>query len=94
MQISELSGQFVRKIVRTESLIRNSDEQRSNEQRSNVSFEVVSMFPSISKDVGLEQCEIHLDKRIDPLFRTTCILEALDITLSHNNITTFEEKCI
>ena len=65
-----------------------------NREVIHVSFDVVSMFPSISEDVGLEQCEMHLDKRIDPLFRTTCIQEALYITLSHNNITTFEEKCI
>ena len=43
------------------------------------------------KDVGLEQCEMHLNKRTDPLFSTAYILEALDITLSYN-LTTFEEK--
>ena len=54
-----------------------------------VNLDVVSMFPSISKDVGLEQCRIHLSKRNEPLFSTECIIEALDITLSHN-LTTFE----
>ena len=54
-----------------------------------VSFDVVSMYPSISKEVGLEQCRMHLDKRTDPLFSTDCILDALDITLS-NNLTIFE----
>ena len=49
------------------------------------------MFLSISKEVGLEQCEKHLNKRIDPLFSTDCILEAIDITLSHN-LTEFEGK--
>ena len=34
---------------------------------------------------------MYLDKRIDPLFSSACILEALYITLSHN-LTTFEEK--
>ena len=49
------------------------------------------MFPSIYNDVGLEQCRIHLNKRNQPLFSTECILEALDITLTHN-LTTFENK--
>ena len=49
------------------------------------------MFPSISKEVGLEQCETHLNKCIDPLFSTDCILEAIDITFSHN-LTEFEGK--
>ena len=50
-----------------------------------------SPVTSISKDVGLEQCKMHLNKRTDSLFSIACILEALDITLSHN-LTTFEEK--
>ena len=54
-----------------------------------VSFDVKSMFPSISKSVGLEQCKKHLDKRLDPLFSTQCILEAIEITLDHN-LTEFE----
>ena len=54
-----------------------------------VSFDVVSMFPSISKEVGLEQCRMHLNKRTDPLYSTDCILDALNITLS-NNLTVFE----
>ena len=49
------------------------------------------MFPSISKEVGLEQCEMHLNKRIDPLFSTDCILEVIDIAVSHN-LTEFEGK--
>ena len=69
----------------------NLSEILTNKEVIHVSFDVVSMFPSISKDVGLEQCEMHLNKRTDPLFSTACILEALDITLSHN-LTTFEEK--
>ena len=69
----------------------NLSELLTNKEVIHVSFDAVSMFPSISKDVGLEQCEMHLNKRTDPLFSTACILEALDITLSHN-LTTFEEK--
>ena len=39
-----------------------------NTEVIHVSFDVVSMFPSISKDIGLEQCKIHLDKRIYTLY--------------------------
>ena len=53
------------------------------------SFDIEAMFPSISKDFGLEQCRKHLDKRINPIFSTDCITEALEITLE-NNITEFE----
>ena len=42
------------------------------------------MFPSISKEVGLEQCKDQLDKRIDPIFSTQCIQDAIEITLDHN----------
>ena len=54
-----------------------------------VSFDIVNMFPSISKEVGLEECRKHLDKRSNPLFSTECILSALEITLD-NNLTDFE----
>ena len=37
-----------------------------------VSLDIVNMFPSISKIVGLDQCRMHLDKRDDPLFSTDC----------------------
>ena len=53
------------------------------------SFDIEAMFPSISKEVGLEQCRKHLDKRNDPIFSTDCIIDALEITLD-NNITEFE----
>ena len=49
-----------------------------------VSFDIVNMFPSISKEVGLEQCKDQLDKRIDPIFSTQCIQDAIEITLDHN----------
>ena len=41
---------------------------------------------SISKELGLGQCEKHLDKRVEQLFSTDCILKALEITLDHNLI--------
>ena len=63
----------------------------TNKEVIHVSYDVVSMFPSVSKDGGLEPCEMHLNKRTDPLFSTACTLEALDITLSHN-LTTFEKN--
>lgn len=51
-----------------------------------VSFDVVSMFPSISKDLGLSSCRTHLDKRDKncQIFSTDSILEAIEVTLDHN----------
>ena len=46
------------------------------------------MFPSITKEHGLQVFKEHLEKRIDPLFSTQLILDAISITLD-NNITTF-----
>ena len=53
-----------------------------------VSFDIASMFPSITKSHGLSACREYLDKRINPLFSTQCIIEATYITLEHN-ITSF-----
>ena len=77
---------FLKKVLEV-----NQSEVLQGKEILHVSFDVVSMFPSISKEVGLEQCEMHLNKRIDPSFSTDCILEAIDITLSHN-LTEFEGK--
>ena len=49
-----------------------------------VSFDITFMFPSITKSHGLSVCREHLDKRINPLFSTQCIIEAINITLEHN----------
>ena len=49
-----------------------------------VTFDVVNMFPSISKDIGLPSCKNILDKRTTKLFSTGCILEAIEITLDNN----------
>ena len=56
-----------------------------------VSLDIESMFPSISKQVGLEECQKHLDKRVNPIFSTKSIIDALEITLD-NNITVFENE--
>ena len=53
------------------------------------SFDIEAMFPSIQKEVGLEQCRLHLDKREDPILSTDCIIDALETNLD-NNITEFE----
>ena len=58
-----------------------------------VSFDIEAMFPSISKEVGLEQCRKHLNRRIDPIFSTDCIIDALAITLD-NNITEFNGETL
>ena len=56
-----------------------------------VTFDVVNMFPSISKEIGLPACRNHLDKRPVKLFSTDCVMEALVITLD-NNLTVFNEN--
>ena len=38
-----------------------------NKKVIHISFGVVLMLPSISKDVGLKQCEMHLNKMTQPL---------------------------
>ncbi|KAL5258256.1 hypothetical protein ACHWQZ_G013033 [Mnemiopsis leidyi] len=53
-----------------------------------VTFDVVNMFPSISKEIGLPACRDHLEKRQVKLFSTDCVMEALEITLD-NNLTVF-----
>ena len=55
-----------------------------------VTFDITSMFPSIPKSLGLQECKKRLDKRVNPLFSTECILEAIEITLDHN-LTEFNE---
>ena len=73
--------------------IKNVNEEGSllGQEIIHVSLDIVNMFPSISKSVGLEQCRNHLEKRENPLFSTECIIEALDITLE-NNLTEFDGK--
>ena len=53
-----------------------------------VTFDIVAMFPSISKSFGVQECRKHLDRRENKLFSTDCITEALEITLD-NNLTEF-----
>ena len=62
-----------------------------NKSVIHVSLDIESMFPSISKEVGLEECKLHLNKRSDPIFSTKSIIDALEITLD-NNITVFENE--
>ena len=47
-------------------------------------LDIVSMFPSIPKDLGLRVLRKHLDKRENIIFLTQCILDAVEITLDHN----------
>jgi hypothetical protein len=53
-----------------------------------VTFDVVNMFPSISKEIGLPACREFLDKRTTKLFSTDCVIDAIEITLD-NNLTMF-----
>ena len=91
VELCKVNLQYV--IKDTNHLIRKIEEVNQlgvleNQEVLHVSFDIINMFPSISKSVGLGQCRIHLDKRIDPIFSTDCIIEALTITLD-NNITEF-----
>ena len=47
-------------------------------------FDIEAMFPSISKDLGLDNCREHLNKRQRFIFSTESMLEAIEITLDHN----------
>ena len=79
------TNSFLRKIIEI-----NNSGVLADKDVIHVSFDVVSMFPSISECVGLEQCTQHLNKRSQPiLFSTDCIIDALKITLNHN-LTEFE----
>ena len=50
------------------------------------------MFPNIPREFGIAECIKHLDKRPQPhLFSTSCVIEALKITLD-NNVATFNGK--
>ena len=60
---------------------------------THVSIDVVNMFPNIPREFGIAECTKHLSKRTKPhLFSTSCIVEALKITLD-NNLATFNGKC-
>ena len=56
-----------------------------------VSFDIEAMFPSITKEHGLQACKQHLDMHKNPIFSTECIIDAIEITLDHN-ITSFNGK--
>ena len=58
-----------------------------------VSFDIVAMFPSIPKDLGLDECRRHLDKREKKIFSTDCIIDGLEITLDHN-LTSFNNNLV
>ena len=78
-------------ILRKLDEINNSGILNEVESVIHASFDIEAMSPSISKDVGLQQCRKHLDKRKGPIFSTDCIVHALEITLD-NNITEFENE--
>ena len=48
------------------------------------SFDINSMFPNITKNLGLSECGKRLDKRSEKLFSTNCMLDAIELTLDHN----------
>ena len=64
--------------------LNNEKELFTHENVLHVSFDVVNMFPSISKDVGLQQCKLLLEKHPSKHFCAEAIVKALDITLENN----------
>ena len=50
-----------------------------------VSWDVISMYPSIDNEVGLAACKEALDHREHTSPSTECLLEAIKITLECNN---------
>ena len=56
-----------------------------------VSWDVISMYPSIDNKVGLDACKAALDCREKLSLSTDCLLEAIKITLECNN-STFNNK--
>ena len=50
-----------------------------------VSWDVISMYPSIDNKVGLAACNKTLDRREHTSPSTECLLEAIKITLECNN---------
>ena len=49
-----------------------------------VSFDVVKMFPSIPKILGINECRKKLNNREDQSMPTACVIEALELTLDYN----------
>ena len=50
-----------------------------------VSWDVISMYPSINNEMGISACKRALDERIALSLSTECLLEAIKITLDCNN---------
>ena len=70
--------------------LNNNMELRPQNSILHVSFDMVNMFPCISKDVGLQQCKKLLERNPSHNFSTDAIVKALKITLEHN-ITEFDD---
>ena len=56
-----------------------------------VSWDVISMYPSIDNEVELGSCKAALDRRDKLSASTDCLLEAIKTTLECNN-STFNNK--
>ena len=56
-----------------------------------VSWDVISMYPSIDNKVGIGACKAALDNREKLSPSTDCLLEVITITLECNN-STFNKK--
>ena len=55
-----------------------------NKNIIHASFDVISMFPNIDKEMGIPMCRAELEKRENKAVPTECIIEALELTLDYN----------
>ena len=86
------------RVVDTPHVLRRVDELNSSnilegKDVTLVAIDIVDMFTNIPRDIGIQQCTQHLDARSEPeiLFSTSCVIEALEITLDYN-ISSFNGK--
>lgn len=83
-----LAEKIPTRIKDTQHLLKIIDELNSKELPSDailVSFDIVNMFPSIDNKMGISAVQKALETREDKTPSTQCILEALEICLTHNN---------
>ena len=76
------------RIKNTQELLNIIDDLNQKELPNNtllVSFDIVSMFPSIDNDNGVKAVEEFLDQRKTLSHKTECIIEGLKICLFNNN---------
>ena len=84
----ELSSKLLSQIKDTCYLLEINDDISNSNLGSSaiiVSFDVLSMFPSIDNDMGIASVTKYVDKRECKDFPTDCVTEALELCLYCNN---------